>query len=74
MFRLTKSYVTRETNKVIKSLVRHREVLDHWVGDSWSKAYVNSENKVKQLTKELDTFNNRRQELVDAEMVVSELQ
>lgn len=73
MFKLTKTYLTRETNKVMKGLIRHREVLDCWVGDSWSKAYINSERKVKSLSKEVDTFNKRRQELVDAERVVREL-
>ena len=58
MFKLTKTYLTRETNKVMKGLIRHREVLDCWVGDSWSKAYINSERKVKSLSKEVDTFNN----------------
>ena len=74
MFKLTKSYLTRETNKVMKGIVRHREVLDCWVGDKWSRQYIHSEKKVRELSKELDTFHARKKELADAEKTISRLE
>ena len=73
MFKQTKSYLTRERNKVVKGLVRHREILENWQGDDWCSAYSASERKVEQLSKEVTTFGNRQKELIDAEREIKRL-